>query len=147
MREFTIKEKYIVKVHKIPKSVKFCFFVYYDRFLIGGFGFEWTKDKEYDIWLMSDFVTNNKIARLSKLVLLCLKSNIVKTYLSRLMVEDISSCYTKVYTSNPVSMKYRGLFRKIGRRCNHLIYDTQLGTVNGYNEIISNYRKYVSLSK
>lgn len=141
------QEKYIVKVHKIPKSVKFCFFVYYDRFLIGGFGFEWTKDKEYDIWLMSDFVTNNKIARLSKLVLLCLKSNIVKTYLSRLMVEDISSCYTKVYTSNPVSMKYRGLFRKIGRRCNHLIYDTQLGTVNGYNEIISNYRKYVSLSK
>ena len=139
--------KYISKVHKIPKAVKYCFFVYYNKYLIGGFGFEWTKDKTYDVWLLSDFCTNNKIPRLSKLILLCVKSSIVKKILSRLMVADISSCYTKVYTSNPVSMKYRGLFNKVGRNGNHLIYDTQLGSINGYEEILEKYVKYVNSAK
>lgn len=139
--------RYIAKVHKIPKSVKYGFFVYYDNFLLGGFGFEWTKDRTYDIWLLSDFCTNNKIPRLAKLILLCIKSDIVKRKLSRLMVEDISSCYTKVYTNNPVSMKYRGLFHKVGRDGNHLIYETQLGSINGCEDIIRKYVKYINSTK
>ena len=63
------------------------------------------------------------------------------------MVEDISSCYTKVYTNNPVSMKYRGLFHKVGRDGNHLIYETQLGSINGCEDIIRKYVKYINSTK
>lgn len=139
----TAQERYVFKVHKF-KRAKYCFFVYYDEFMLGGFGFDWTKDKKYDVWLLSDFCTNNKIPRLSKLILLCVKSDIVKRKLSRLMVEDVSLCYTKVYTKNPVSMKYRGLFHKVERGYGFLKYETQLGSINWSEDIVMNYVKYLN---
>lgn len=136
-----LQKKYVVKVHKTV-TPRFPYIIIYDKYLLGGFGFELAKMPNYDIWLLSDFCTNNRIKRLSKLILLCIKSKSVQRSLSRRNVGNVGSCYTKVYTHQPVSMKYRGLFDKQkSEEPNFLLYTTELGEVKD-EEIIEKYTKY-----
>ena len=139
------QRKYIKKVRKVI-APRFCYIVFYDEYLLGGFGFDYSKDVKYDIWLLSDFCTNNRIPRLSKLILLCIKSEPVHNSISYANSCAIDTCYTKVYTHNPVSMKYRGLFDKkekykTDKFEDYLLYTTTLGTEGSYEDIMKKYQK------
>lgn len=85
--------------------------------------------------------------RLSKLILLCVKSRWVKKFLSRRTLDDFVTCETKVYTHNPVSMKYRGLFKKVSQEKNHLVYTCELGTEGEFTDIIAKYKQFISRKK
>lgn len=141
-----VQNVYIKKVEKIS-GCRFAYLVFYDKYLIGGFGFDYPKMQEYDIWLLSDFCTNNTIPRLSKLILLIVKSKIVQQSISRKMHMATSTCYTKVYTHAPVSMKYRGVFDKISREDNHLLYATELGSSGTMEEVLKKYQSYLTSKK
>lgn len=137
---------YIKKVEKITGS-RFSFLVFYDKYLLGGFGFDLPRHRgydEYDLWLLSDFCTNNNIFRLSKFILYLIKTDYVKRSLSRARRKDQSTVFTKVYTHLPVSMKYRGVFDKVGREDNSLLYETTLGTMGSIQDA---FNKYQSLKK
>ncbi|MBE6244248.1 MAG: hypothetical protein E7108_01835 [Bacteroidales bacterium] len=139
------QRKYIKKVRKVMMC-RFSYLVFYEDYLLGGFGFDYSKDVKYDIWLLSDFCTNNRIPRLSKLILLCVKSELVHKSISYANSCAIETCYTKVYTHQPVSMKYRALFDKKDKYKtdkfeDYLLYTTTLGTEGGYEDIIKKYSK------
>lgn len=137
---------YVKKVEKISKC-RFAYLVFYDKYLIGGFGFDYPKMQEYDVWLLSDFCTNNTIPRLSKLILLIVKSKCVQQSVSRKMHMATNTCYTKVYTHAPVSMKYRGVFKKISKEDNHLLYATELGSSGTMEEVLKKYQSYLKSKK
>ena len=69
-----------------------------------------------DIWetlfLHSDFVVPSKVDRLSKLLLYLLRSKEVAQLIRRHYVYAYSGLQTSVYSDKPVSMKYRGIFKK-----------------------------------
>ena len=68
---------------------------------------------EWDmLFLHSDFVVPSKIDRLSKLLLYLLRSREVAKLITDHYVYDYRGLQTTVYTDKPVSMKYRGIFRK-----------------------------------
>lgn len=140
-----VQKVFVKKVDKIQMST-FAFLVMYGKYCIGGFAFTWAKDTNYDIWLLSDFSTNNNVFRLAKLILLCVQTKFVKTVLQRKMRVAIDTTYTKVYTSNPVSMKYRGIFRKVkmDEPKKYLKYDTRLGIVENEKQVIEEYNKMIN---
>lgn len=141
-----LQRRYIHKVHKVMLP-RFAYFVMYDKYVLGAFGFDEARrdHSKWGIWLVSDFCTNNNVPRLAKLILLCIKSKVAKKLLSRARMEETNICFTKVYTSKPVSMKYRGLFKKVkqDQPSNHLLYISDLGTEENYETIIQKYLKYV----
>jgi hypothetical protein len=69
-----------------------------------------------DVWetlfLHSDFVVPSKVDRLSKLLLYLLRSKDVAKLIRRHYVYAFTGLQTSVYTDKPVSMKYRGIFKK-----------------------------------
>ena len=69
-----------------------------------------------DIWetlfLHSDFLVPSKVDRLSKLLLYLLRSKEVAQLIRRHYFYVYSGLQTSVYTDKPVSMKYRGIFKK-----------------------------------
>jgi len=137
------QDLYIKKVEKTSGS-RFAFLVFYDKYLLGGFGFDLPRHRgydEYDLWLLSDFCTNNNIYRLSKFILYLIKTDYVKRSLSRARRKDQSTVFTKVYTHLPVSMKYRGVFDKVGREENNLLYETVLGTMGSIQNAFDKYQK------
>lgn len=140
------QEVYVQKVEAVT-TASFPFLVYYDKYLLGGLGFNFTKHPNYDIWLLSDFCTNNQIPRLSKLILLCVKSKEVKRMMCRILLREISTCYTKVYTHKPVSMKYRGMFKKVSVERNHLLYETLLGSSGSISDVVKKYNDIISKMK
>jgi hypothetical protein len=77
-------------------------------------GLRTIKSSEY-LFLHSDFVVPSKIDRLSKLLLYLLRSKESYTHLMRYYVHAYTGLQTSVYTDRPVSMKYRGPFKKIER--------------------------------
>jgi len=136
------QDLYIKKVEKTSGS-RFAFLVFYDKYLLGGFGFDLPRHRgydEYDLWLLSDFCTNNNIYRLSKFILYLIKTDYVKRSLSRARRKDQSTVFTKVYTHQPVSMKYRGVFDKVGRESNNLLYETVLGTMGSVQNAFDKYQ-------
>ncbi len=139
---YQLQEIFIKKVHKVTPP-RFAFVVFYEEFCLGGFGFMYSKEDEFDMWLLSDFNTNNNVFRLSKLILLCIQSKLVKKILQRRIRSEVQTLYTKVYTQNPVSMKYRGVFNKDKQRSKpgSLIYTSEFGVVGDYDDIINTYRK------
>ncbi len=120
--------------------------MFYDGFCIGGFGFEYPKDNDYDLWLLSDFNTNNAIKRISKLILLCIQSNEVKRTIQRKMRTAVDNLYTKVYSQNPVSMKYRGIFKKNKEKSKpgSLIYTSDFGVAGDIKAIVEQFKIILS---
>ena len=75
------------------------------------------------IYLMSDLaVDSSAVPRLAKLVLMCLLSEEVRQELCRKYIEDFHYIGTSAFSRHPVSMKYRGVFKK----------HTRKETVDGY---------------
>ncbi|MDD3404958.1 MAG: amidoligase family protein [Paludibacteraceae bacterium] len=139
-----IQRLFVKKVDKVSIA-NVAFLVMYDKYCLGGFAFSFPKDRSYDLWLLSDFATNNKVYRLSKLILLCIKSELTKKALQRYMKRSVETIYTKAYTTNPVSMKYRGLFNKVklDEPKKYLKYETVLGTCGNAAQIIDEYQKII----
>lgn len=140
-----IQKLYIKKVHKVKITV-FAFVVMYDKYCLGGFGFDWPKDQDYDIWLLSDLATNNNIPRIAKFILLCIQSKQVKKELQRKIRMEINCLYTNVYTTNPVSMKYRGTFDKVksDEPSTSLKYESKFGVMLDNKHIIETYSKMIA---
>lgn len=138
-----LQKAYIVKVAKITPP-RFPYLVYYDKYCLGGFGFDYDKKHVYPLVLLSDFSTNNKVPKLSKFILFCLKSDLVKHSIEVQFRGIVDKICTKAYTDKPVSMKYRGPFKKVDmeEKKNYLLYETELGTIP-YNELIQTYQKAI----
>ena len=148
------QQRYIKKVRKVSLC-KFGFLVFYENDVLGGFGFDYSKIVDFDLWLLSDFCTNNAVPRLSKLILMCIKSKQVQRTISRATGRYISYIYTKVYTHAPVSMKYRGQFTKFDKSKwkekdiyeDYLMYVTNLGQITDNEEIINQYQQSLKRSQ
>lgn len=143
-----LQKKYIKKVNQCSVC-QFAFVVKYDKYTLGGFGFTLPKYKGYDLFQLTDFCTNNAIPRLSKLILYCIQSVGVQRYLSRRMrklCEKVISC---AYTHKPVSMKYRGVYKKVKEHCtsSYLAYEGILGIYPTNKEIIEKYQKSLKNGK
>lgn len=143
-----LQKKYIKKVDQCSVC-QFAFVVKYDKYTLGGFGFTLPQPKGYDLFQLTDFCTNNAIPRLSKLILYCIQSVGVQRYLSRRMrklCEKVISC---AYTHKPVSMKYRGVYKKVKEHCtsSYLAYEGILGIYPTNKEIIEKYQKSLKNGK
>lgn len=143
-----LQKKYIKKVDQCSVC-QFAFVVKYDKYTLGGFGFMLPQYKGYDLFQLTDFCTNNAIPRLSKLILYCIQSVGVQRYLSRRMrklCEKVISC---AYTHKPVSMKYRGVYKKVKEHCtsSYLAYEGILGIYPTNKEIIDKYQKSLKNGK
>lgn len=143
-----LQKKYIKKVDQYSVC-QFAFVVKYDKYTLGGFGFTLPQHKGYDLFQLTDFCTNNAIPRLSKLILYCIQSVGVQRYLSRRMrklCEKVISC---AYTHKPVSMKYRGVYKKVKEHCtsSYLAYEGILGIYPTNKEIIDKYQKSLKNGK
>jgi hypothetical protein len=68
------------------------------------------------IYIMSDLAIPSSVSRLSKLVLYCVLSSDVKRLLDLHFVEDFGYAATTAFSKNPVSMKYRGMFKLHSRK-------------------------------
>lgn len=113
----SLRQKYMSKQIHFWGTPKICYGLFADNKLFGVFGL--TNDyrnsppseiEQPCVYLLSDFVTNPKIRKLSRLVLYCLLSKEVKLLAERLLNKEIKSIYTNVFTKNMSSIKYRGLF-------------------------------------
>lgn len=144
-KQFTILQHSFVKKVANFMSGRFQFIVYYDEYVLGAFAFDLPKVEGYDVWLLSDFTTNNQVKRLAKLILLCIKSSGVKRYISRKLQRTAEKMYTKVYTTRPVSMKYRGPFKKvkIEGMDKGLVYEAEFGSSGSVYDIIKEYQKII----
>lgn len=143
-----LQKKYIKKVDQCSVCT-YAFVVKYDKFTLGGFGFTLPQHKGYDLFQLTDFCTNNAIPRLSKLILYCIQSVGVQRYLSRRihkLCEKVISC---AYTHKPVSMKYRGVYKKVKEHCtsSYLAYEGMLGIYPTNKEIIDKYLKSLKHEK
>jgi len=143
-----LQKKYIKKVDQCSICT-YAFVVKYDKYTLGGFGFTLPQHKGYDLFQLTDFCTNNAIPRLSKLILYSIQSVGVQRYLSRRMhklCEKVISC---AYTHKPVSMKYRGVYKKVKEHCtsSYLAYEGTLGIYPTNKEIIDKYQKSLKNGK
>ena len=144
----SLQKKYIKKVDQCSVCT-YAFVVKYDKYTLGGFGFTLPQHKGYDLFQLTDFCTNNAIPRLSKLILYCIQSVGVQRSLSRRMhklCEKVISC---AYTHKPVSMKYRGVYKKVKEHCtsSYLAYEGTLGMYETNTQIIDKYLKSLNNGK
>lgn len=138
---YCLQKKYIKKVDMCSKCT-YGFVVKYDKYTLGGFGFTLPQHKGYDLFQLTDFCTNNSIPRLSKFILYCIQSESVQRVLSRRMhklCEKVISC---AYTHKPVSMKYRGVYKKVKEHCtsSYLAYEGKLGLYGTNKQLIDKYQ-------
>lgn len=143
-----LQKKYIKKVDQCSVC-QFAFVVKYDKYTLGGFGFTLPQHKGYDLFQLTDFCTNNAIPRLSKLILYCIQSVGVQRYLSRRMRKLCEKVIFCAYTHKPVSMKYRGVYKKVKEHCtsSYLAYEGILGIYPTNKEIIEKYQKSLKNGK
>ncbi len=108
-----------------PGAETASFAVLVDNKLIGVFAFSaaptlsnWSKHIETPtIYLLSDFpVAPSKYKRLAKLVLYAALSKESKMLAERLTNKRCKSLVTTAFSKNPVSMKYRGLFKLLNKK-------------------------------
>lgn len=96
------------------------------------------------IFMQSDFVVNSETKRLSKLLIMLVKSHDVRKLIARKMYNYYNGVKTTVYTVSPISMKYRGVFNLERRDEGKLIYSSDF-TEESLNELyalwIKKYKK------
>lgn len=138
---YSLQKKYIKKVEMCSRAT-YAFVVKYDKYTLGGFGFVLPQHKGYDLFQLTDFCTSNAIPRLSKLILYCIQSTYTQRVLSRRMHKLCEKVITCAYTHKPVSMKYRGVYKKVKEHStsSYLAYEGILGVYNDNKEIIDKYQ-------
>lgn len=86
------------------------------------------------IFMQSDFVVNSNTKRLSKLLIMLVKSKEIRKLIARKMGNYYEGVKTTVYSENPVSMKYRGVFSLDRRDVGKLMYSADFSD-ESLNEI------------
>jgi len=102
-----------------PASVGLPLAVLCDGKLIGAFAYSMSSSfgDASTVYLLSDFaVSFTDYARLSKLVLYAALSSEGKMLAERMSNRRIRNAFTTAFSQNPVSMKYRGLFKLYSRK-------------------------------
>lgn len=91
-----------------------------------------------------DFIKKN-IMLLSKFVLFMIMTKELKNLIEEKLIERVKKGYTKIYTTMPVSMKYRGAFKKVDEMKNYksLAYDFEFGQEESIQSAIKRYLKLV----
>lgn len=117
-------------------------------FFADGLAFGFTCFSHYSSTLdtafgIADFVVNSHTKKLSKLLIMLELSHEVRMLLARNVGDYYDYIKTPVYTDNPVSMKYRGVFKLIKREKGKLTY---LGEFKN-ESIIEIYKKWLKNSK
>lgn len=137
-----LQHSFVKKVVKF-QTPRMCYVIRDGETVLGAFGFDYPKDRTYSLFLLSDFCTNNDVRLLSKFVLFVIKTKEVKRMIERKMIERVENCYTRVYTTRPVSMKYRGAFNKVKHIESErfLTYDFTFGEGGTIKEAITEYLK------
>ena len=121
------RSMFIKKVMDTGKDifrVKFPFVVMVNDKVLGFFGIEFP-DEEGKALMLSDFIVNHEFEKGAKLVLMLTKLDFVRKVIERSALKRLTEIETHVYTSNHVSMKYRGVYKKGGRDEKGLIYSTK----------------------
>ncbi|MBT7350799.1 hypothetical protein HN803_08555 [candidate division WWE3 bacterium] len=141
------RSMFIKKVMDTGKDifrVKFPFVVMVNDKVLGFFGIEFP-DEEGKALMISDFVVNHDFKKGAKLVLMLTKLAFVRKVIERTSVKKLTEIETHVYTSKPVSMKYRGVYKKSGRDEKGLIYSTKdIGLFKDCDKVKEEFiRKYV----
>lgn len=138
-----LQRKYVKKVTKFSQP-KICYTITSGDIVLGAFGFDYVKgENEYDLFLLSDFCTNNDVRLLSKFILFIIKTKEAKRMMERKLVDRVHRGYTKVYTTRPVSMKYRGAFNKVKELSDgrSLVYDCEFGSMGTIEDAKREYMK------
>ena len=129
-----LQQRFIKKVSK-TRSPYCAFAIMSGDLVLGGIGIDMPKDDEYDLFLLSDFCTNNDVPKLSKFILFCIRSKEFKKMLDRKLVQSFSKAYTLVYTTMKASMKYRGAFKKVpSNNSKALKYEFEFGSIESLSE-------------
>lgn len=136
-----IQAKYVKKVSKFKQPV-FAYVIMSGDYVLGAVGMDWGKNDDYDIFVLSDFCTNNNVRLLSKFILFTIKSVEMKRMVERKAVQSIIKGYTLVYTTQPVSMKYRGAFKKVDNiQPRSLKYEFEFGSIGTLEDAKREYLK------
>jgi hypothetical protein len=96
-----------------------------------------------EIFMQSDFVVNSHTAKLSKLLIMLVKSHDVRVAISRKLYNYYEKIKTTVYTKSPISMKYRGVFKLERRDEGKLIYASEFSN----ESILDIYKKWLKKYK
>lgn len=141
---FQLQKHFIHKVDKLSQGI-FSFVFMYDDYCLGGVSFDFPRGAEFDLWQLSDFCTNNNVPRLSKLILLLILSKPLQRMLSRQIGRKILSVISYAYTDAPVSMKYRGVYKKNSGLCqpHRLAYVGELGSYVTIEDCVKKYLTYI----
>jgi len=91
------------------------------------------------MFIQSDFVVNSDTEKLSKLLIMLLKSNEVRHLLARKTATYYEGLKTTVYTDKPVSMKYRGVFDLERRDKGKLMYSCKFNDLT----LKENYKQWL----
>lgn len=91
------------------------------------------------MFIQSDFVVTSITPKLSKLLIMLLKSNEIRHLLSRKTANYYEGLKTTVYTDKPVSMKYRGVFDLERRDKGKLMYQCKFNDLT----LKENYRQWL----
>jgi hypothetical protein len=117
------------------------------------FGFatfsQWTHslDGNRFIFMNSDFVLPSATTRLSKLLLYLLRSDEVRRFVARQYLFSYPSIQTTVFTDKPVSMKYRGVFQKIGENTSGKLTYTADFTTETLNERFELWKRHTTTKR
>jgi hypothetical protein len=120
--QFTsLRSQYLAR-NIVPASPQMACAVLVDGRLIGAFGitrsdFDMQGLETPQVYLMSDFaVSPSDEPRLSKLVLHAILSHEARLLMERSYRKRVRAVTTTAFSQNPVSMKYRGVFRLLSRK-------------------------------
>jgi hypothetical protein len=96
------------------------------------------------VFLIADFTVPSCHQRLSKLLLMLLRSKDVRERLQRIFFREITLLKTTVFSDAAVSMKYRGVFQQESRDRGRLIYSASFAEytlAGGYSLWCQKYRE------
>lgn len=123
----TLRSQYL-SVHIAPASASVRLAVLSGDKLIGAIAFDAGKYDIDEAYMMTDFaIAPTKYKRLSKLVLAAALSKEVQGLLMQSFNQHVNKIFTTAFTSNAVSMKYRGLFEVYNRKEDAVNYEADAG--------------------
>jgi len=136
-----IRQKYLSK-NIIMGSAVYNYLWFIDDYLFGACMLDYPRRKigPGTVWLKSDFVIDSEVPKLSKLLIMGILSEEFRKETMVRFKENINFYVTNVFTTKPISMKYRGVFKLHTREAGKLIYVGEAGK-NGRlkQEVISKY--------
>lgn len=120
----------------------FSYLWFIDDYLFGASMFDFTKqqsDTHSKAWMKSDFVIDSKQPKLSKLLIMAVLSKEFKEELDIKYKMNTDIIHTTVFTNNPVSMKYRGVFKLASRDEGKLHYEAEAGKYRNLKEVLKEF--------